>query len=112
MAQPHFIPGKDAVPILQEAGWAPRPVCRGGKSHPHQDSITDHPAGSSVAILTELPGPRIPLMVYSKAKMKKLMSIQHLLVSNRFSKKFVRRIVNMGQLLALFYVIKIFIYIK
>ena len=23
--QPHFIPGKDPVPILQEAGWAPGP---------------------------------------------------------------------------------------
>jgi hypothetical protein len=24
--QPHFTPGKDAVPIVQEAGWAPGPV--------------------------------------------------------------------------------------
>ena len=24
--QPHFTPGKDPVPILQEAGWAPGPV--------------------------------------------------------------------------------------
>ena len=23
MPQPHFTPGKDPVPILQEAGWAP-----------------------------------------------------------------------------------------
>jgi len=23
---PHFTPGKDPVPILQEAGWAPGPV--------------------------------------------------------------------------------------
>jgi len=32
---PHFTPGKDPVPILQEAGWAPGPVWTGGKSRPH-----------------------------------------------------------------------------
>jgi len=41
---PHFTPGKDPVPILLEAGWAPGPVWTGGKSHPHQDSIPDSPA--------------------------------------------------------------------
>jgi len=30
-----FTPGKDSVPILQEAGWAPGPVWTGGKSRPH-----------------------------------------------------------------------------
>ena len=54
--RPHFTPGKDPVPILQEAGWAPGPVCTGGKSRPHRDSIPDRPARSSVAIPTELPG--------------------------------------------------------
>jgi len=44
--RPHFTPGKDPVPILQEVGWAPGPVWTGGKSHPHQDSILDHPARS------------------------------------------------------------------
>ena len=39
--RPHFTPGKDPVPILQEAGWAPGPVWTGGKSRPHRDSITD-----------------------------------------------------------------------
>ena len=29
--RPHFTPGKDPVPILQEAGWAPGPVWTGGK---------------------------------------------------------------------------------
>ena len=38
-------PGKDPVPILQEAGWAPGPVWRGGKS-PRRDSIPDRPARS------------------------------------------------------------------
>ena len=52
-------PGKEPVPILQEAGWATGPVWTGGKSHPHRDSIPDRPARSSVAIPTELPGPLI-----------------------------------------------------
>ena len=44
--RPHFTPGKDPVPILQEAGWAPGPVWTGGKSRPHRDSIPDRPAHS------------------------------------------------------------------
>jgi len=39
-----FTPGKDPVPILQEAGWAPGPVWMGGKSRPHRDLIPDRPA--------------------------------------------------------------------
>jgi len=42
----HFTPGKDLVPILQEAGWAPGPIWMGGKSHPHRDLISDCPAHS------------------------------------------------------------------
>ena len=53
--RPHFTPGKDPVPILQEAGWAPGPVWTGGKSLPLRDSIPDRPARSSVAIPIELP---------------------------------------------------------
>ena len=55
----HFTPGKDPVPIVQEAGWAPGPVWTGGKSRPHRDSIPDRPAHSSVGIATELPGPHL-----------------------------------------------------
>jgi hypothetical protein len=43
---PHFAPGKDPVPILQEAGWAPGLVWMGGKSCPHRDSFSDHPSCS------------------------------------------------------------------
>ena len=43
---PHFTPGKDPVPILQEAGWAPGPIWTGGKSRPHRDSVLDCPARS------------------------------------------------------------------
>jgi len=32
--RPYFTPGRDPVPILQEAGWAPGPVWTGGKSRP------------------------------------------------------------------------------
>jgi len=42
----HFTPGKDPIPILQEAGWAPGPVWMDGKSHPHRDSILFCPARS------------------------------------------------------------------
>ena len=45
-SRPHFTPGKDPVPILQEAGWAPGPVWTGGKSRPLWDSISDRPARS------------------------------------------------------------------
>jgi hypothetical protein len=55
-----FTPGKDPVPVVQEAGWAPGPVWTGveilaltGIRSP------DRPARSSVAILTELRGPQI-----------------------------------------------------
>ena len=42
----HFTPGKDPVPILQEAGWAPGVVWTAGKSLPHRDSIPERPARS------------------------------------------------------------------
>ena len=44
--RPHFTPGKDPVPILQEVGWATGPVWTDGKSRPYRDSIPDRPAGS------------------------------------------------------------------
>ena len=41
--RPLFTPGKDPVPIVQEAVWAPGPVWTGRKSRPHRDSIPDTP---------------------------------------------------------------------
>ena len=41
--RPHFTPGKEPVPILQEAGWTTGPVWTGGKTRPHWDSIPDRP---------------------------------------------------------------------
>ena len=57
-------PGKTRVPNLQEAGWALGPVWTDGKSRPHLDSIPDRPALSSVAIPTELPGPRVTQQIF------------------------------------------------
>ena len=36
--RPHFTPGKEPVPIVQEAGWAPGPVWTGGKSIPERSA--------------------------------------------------------------------------
>ena len=44
--RPQFTPGKDPVPILQEAGWAPGTVWIAVKSRPHRYSIPDRPARS------------------------------------------------------------------
>ena len=46
----HFIPGKDPVPIVQEAGWFPGSVWTGGISRPHRDSIPDRPARNRLDI--------------------------------------------------------------
>ena len=42
--RPHFTPGKDPVPILLEAGWAPGSVRTGGNSLHRRDSIPDRPS--------------------------------------------------------------------
>ena len=44
--RPYFTPGKDPVPIVQEAGWAPGPVWTGGKSRPTGLRSPDRPARS------------------------------------------------------------------
>ena len=62
--RPHFTPGKDPVPIVQEAGWAPGPVWTGEKSRLHRDLIPDLPTRVSVAILSELSGPHIYIYIY------------------------------------------------
>ena len=46
--RPHFSRGKDPVPILQEAGWAPGTVWTGGKSRPLRGSIADRPVRSQL----------------------------------------------------------------
>jgi len=47
MPRPLFTPGKDPVPIVQEAGWAPGLVWTGAENLArHRDSISDRPARS------------------------------------------------------------------
>ena len=58
MPQPHFNPGKDLLPILQEAGWAPGPVWTGRKSHLHPDSIPDHLARNQLLYQQSYPAHR------------------------------------------------------
>ena len=56
---PHFNPGKDPVPILQEAIWAPGPVWTGEKSHSYRDSIPDRPARSQSLYRLSYPAYRL-----------------------------------------------------
>ena len=53
----HFKPRKDSVPILQEAGWAPGPVWKGGKSRLPQGFDPRPSSLQLFAIPTELSGP-------------------------------------------------------
>jgi hypothetical protein len=47
MPRPLFTPGKDPVPILQEAGWAPGPVWTGAENlAPTRIRSPDRPARS------------------------------------------------------------------
>ena len=62
--RPHFTPGKDPVPILQEAGWAPGPVWTGGKSRPHRDSIPDRSARSQSLYRLSYPAHIIHFVTY------------------------------------------------
>ena len=61
----YFTPGKDPVPIVQEAGWASGPAWTGGKSRPIGIRSPDRPARSSVAVPTELP---VPIVTYNYDK--------------------------------------------
>jgi hypothetical protein len=63
--RPHFTPGKNPVPILQEAGWAPGPVWTGAENLVTTGIRSpDRPARSSVAIPTELSGPYTCIYIY------------------------------------------------
>jgi len=53
-------PGKNLIPTVQVFGWAPGPVWTGLENlTPTGIRSPDHPARSSVAIPTELPGPQL-----------------------------------------------------
>ena len=50
---PGFTPGKDTVPIVEEAGWAPGPVWTGAENQPPPPGF-DLRTVQPVAISTEL----------------------------------------------------------
>jgi len=68
--QLHFTPGKDPVPIVQEAGWAPGLVWMGGKSRPHRDSIPDRPARSQSLYRLSYPAHKFGISISQKKKLK------------------------------------------
>ena len=74
--RPHFTPGKDPVPILQENGWAPGPVWMGGKSRPHRDSIPDRPARSQSLYRLSYPAHEV-WMYWIKTKMQLVADWDH-----------------------------------
>jgi len=78
--QPHFTPGRDPVPILQEAGWVPGPVWTGGKSRPHRDSIPDRPARSQS--LYRLRYPAHNITTYNAKKNFSVRNFLHLPVNS------------------------------
>ena len=54
--RPHFTSGKDPVPIVQEAGWAPGPVWTGGENlAPTGIRSPDRPARSQSLYLLRYP---------------------------------------------------------
>jgi hypothetical protein len=65
MPRPLSTPGKDPLPIIQGAGWASGPVWTGAENlAPTGIRSPDRPTRSSVAIPTELPGPRVEERMY------------------------------------------------
>ena len=63
MPRPLFTPGKDPVPIVQEAGWAPGPVWTGRENlTPIGIGSPDRPASSQ--LLYQLRYPAHEYMVY------------------------------------------------
>jgi hypothetical protein len=53
-----FTPGKDSVPILQEAGWAPGPVWIGAENLTSTGILSpDRPAPSESLYPVSYPGP-------------------------------------------------------
>jgi hypothetical protein len=89
MPRPLFTPGKDPVPIVQKAGWAPGPVWTGVENlAPQKDSIPGPSSPQLFAIPTTLPGPR---------SSSTFLKINFLLISARFKPKGRRRAAEDGR---------------
>ena len=62
MSRPHLYPGKDPVPIVQEAGWASGPVWTGAENlAPTGIRSPDRPARSQSLYRLSYRGPRLIL---------------------------------------------------
>ena len=81
-----FTPGKDPVPIVQDAGWAPGSVWTGAKkSRPHRGSIPGPSSLLRVAIPTELSRPdRLVRLVTNPAFYSKRLLLESTLWSRIF----------------------------
>jgi hypothetical protein len=65
--RPLFTPGKDPVPIVQEAGWAPEPVWTGAENlaPPGFDPRTVHPVASRYTDCATRPTQNSILLFYN-----------------------------------------------
>ena len=64
--RPYFTLGKNPVPIVQEAGWAPGPAWTGGKSLPAGIRSPDRPARSQSFYRLSYPAHRQTIHVFCK----------------------------------------------
>jgi len=63
--RPLFIPGKDTVPIVQEAGWAPGPVWTGAENlAPTGIRSPDHPGRSQSLYRLRYPAHHVQELLY------------------------------------------------
>ena len=63
---PHFTPGKDPVPILQESGWAPGPVWTGGNISFPPGFDFDRPACSQLLYRLSYLAHKLYINIYIK----------------------------------------------
>jgi hypothetical protein len=64
MPRPLFTSGKDPVPIVQKAGWAPGPVWTGAENlAPTEIRSPDRPARSQSLYRLRYPAPRVFLKI-------------------------------------------------
>jgi len=85
--RPHFTPGKDPVPILQEAGWAPGPVWTGGKSRPHPDFFKILSACIPISIYNKYIALRLPVKGIFSGQNSPPRGLQCALLSEHLSNK-------------------------
>jgi len=65
--RPLLTPGKDPVHIVQEAGWAPRPVWTGAENLASTGIRSpDRPARSQSLYRLNYPGPPLPTIIFTK----------------------------------------------